>query len=149
MEELTVEIIMVVLQSMQDESPEKFIEAVLKRLEGFGYTVKKEDGWLVAFCIQKVDNCINNACNTLTVPDGLFNVAVDRVCGEVLFSLQQSGKLELENIDLSGAVTQIHEGDTTIQFANGSSDLEKFTVFVNYLMHEGEGEFACYRKIKW
>ena len=141
--------IMAVLQNMQDESPEKFIEAVLKRLEGFGYTVKKEDTWLIAYCIQKVDNRINNTCNTLTVPDGLFNVAVDRVCGEVLFSLQRSGKLELDNIDLSGAVTQIHEGDTTIQFANGSSDLEKFTVFVNYLMHEGEGEFACYRKIKW
>ncbi len=141
--------IMTVLQNMQDESPEKFVEAVLKRLEGFGYTVKEEDTWLVAFCIQKVNNHIKNKCNTLTVPDGLFNVAVDRVCGEVLFSLQQSGKLELENIDLSGAVTQIHEGDTTIQFANGSSDVEKFTVFVNYLMHEGEGEFACYRKIKW
>ena len=141
--------IMAVLQNMQDESPEKFVEAVLKRLEGFGYTVKQEDIWLVAYCIQKVDNRINNTCNTLTVPDGLFNVAVDRVCGEVLFSLQRSGKLELDNIDLSDAVTQIHEGDTTIQFANGSSDLEKFTVFVNYLMHEGEGEFACYRKIKW
>lgn len=141
--------IMTILQNAQDEISEKLVEAVLRRLEGFGCAAKEGDAWLVAFCIQKVDNRINSACNTLTIPDGLFNVAVDRACGEVMFSLQQSGKLEPENIDLSGAVTQIREGDATIQFANGSSDAEKFTVFVNYLMHEGEGEFACYRKIKW
>jgi len=141
--------IMAVLQNMQDESSEKFVEAVLKRLEGFGYTVKQEDVWLVAYCIRKVSSHINNECNTLTVPDGLFNAAVDRVSGEVLSSLKQSGKLELEHIDLSGAVSQIREGDITIQFAAGASDEEKFAVFLNYLMHEGESDFVCYRRIRW
>ncbi len=141
--------IMTVLRNMQDESSEKFVEAVMKRLEGFGCSVKQEDAWPVAYCIQKVNRHIMNACNTPAVPDGLFNAAVDRVCGEVLFSLQQSGKLELENLDFDAAITQIHEGDTTIQFASGSSNCEKFALFVNQLMREGDGDFVCYRKIRW
>lgn len=128
---------------------EQFFEAVLKRLVSFGYTLKEDDAWTICFCIQKVENHIKNSCNILSVPDGLFNVAVDMVCGEFLFAMKQTGKLELGDLDLDGAITQIHEGDTTIQFGSGSSDEEKFNSFVNYLMTEGEGDFVCYRKLKW
>lgn len=145
MEETIVEVVKV----LQVKSSEKFIEAVLKRLESIGYEVTPENAWVVSFCIQKVNQHIMTACNTPTVPDGLFYVTVDRVCGEILFMLNQIGSLELANLDLDGAITQIHEGDTTIQFANGSSDSEKFTFFVNYLMTEGDGDFVCYRKLKW
>lgn len=146
--ELVAEILNII-QDMQIKSSEKFVEAVLKRLESFGYTATSENVWTIAFCIQKVHQHLKNICNTPTVPDGLFYIAVDRVCGELLFALKQTGNLDLENLDLNTAITQIHEGDTTIQFADGASDSEKFTVFVNYLMTEGEGDFVCYRKIKW
>lgn len=148
MEEMIAEILKM-MQNMQIKNSEKFVEAVLKRLEGIGYTATSDNAWMISFCIQKVNQHIKNTCNTPTVPDGLFYVAVDRVCGEVLFALKQTGNLNLENLDLDTAITQIHEGDTTIQFANGTSDNEKFTVFVNYLMTEGDGDFVCYRKIKW
>lgn len=148
MEELIAEILNV-SQNMQVKDPAKFVEAVLKRLEGFGCSADEDNVWMIAFCIQKVSQHIKNSCNTPTVPDGLFYIAVDRVCGEFLFALKQTGNLSLENLDLDAAITQIHEGDTTIQFANGSSDEEKFTFFVNYLMTEGAGDFVCYRKLKW
>ena len=96
-----------------------------------------------------MENHIKNSCNTTSVPDGLLNVAVDMVCGEFLLSKKQTGKLQLENIDLNGAITQIHEGDITVQFANGMSDEEKFDNFLNYLLHNGEGDFVCYRRLKW
>lgn len=128
---------------------EQFYEAVLKRLVSFGYSLKEDDGWVICFAMQKVENHIKNSCNTTNVPDGLFNVAVDMVCGEFLFTKKQTGKLELEDIDLTGAITSIKEGDTQVNFGDGTSDEEKFNSFLNYLLHHGEGDFVCYRKLKW
>ena len=128
---------------------ESFVELVLKRLVSFGYDLKEDDGWMICFAMQKVENHIKNSCNTTSVPDGLFNVAVDMVCGEFLFTKKQTGKLELTDLDLDGAIASISEGDTSVQFASGSSDEDKFNSFLDYLLHNGEGDFVCYRKLKW
>jgi hypothetical protein len=128
---------------------EPFYEAVLKRLVSFGYDLKEDDSWVICFAMQKVENHIKNSCNTTSIPDGLFHVAVDMVCGEFLFNKKQTGTLELSDLDLDGAITQIHEGDVSISFANGSSDEDKFNLFLNYLLHNKEGDFVCYRKLKW
>lgn len=128
---------------------ESFYEAVLKRLVSFGYKLKINDTWTICFAVQKVEHHITNSCNTIKVPDELFYTAVDMVCGEFLFDKKQTGKLELTDLDLNGAITQIHEGDVTVQFASGSSDEDKFNSFLNYLLHNGEGDFVCYRKLKW
>lgn len=127
---------------------ESFYEAVLKRLVSFGCTLKEDDSWLICFAMQKVENHIKNSCNTTDVPDGLFNVAVDMVCGEFLFTKKQTGQLEIADLDFDGAFTSIKEGDTQVNFG-GSSDEEKFDQMVNYLLHHGEGDFVCYRKIRW
>lgn len=153
MEELAVAVVGIIQSitagNLKIKEPEKFIEAVIKRLSDFGYSVTNDDKWLVSFCVQKVAEHITNACNTPLIPNGLFFTAVDRVCGEFLYSKNQTGTLEIENLDLGGIVTQIHEGDTTIQFANGASDQEKFNLLVNSLISKGEGDLVCYRKIKW
>lgn len=141
--------ILTILEGLKVKSSESFIGAVLNRLSSFGYEVTSSDDWLIAFCIQKVNTHINNTCNTLSVPDGLFYVAVDRVCGEFLSSLKNTGKLVLEDLDLDGAITQIKEGDTTVNFATGTSQDELFTAFVKYLQTEGAGDEVCYRKLKW
>lgn len=150
MDELIQKILANILTIMTKTSlEESFYESVLKRLVSFGYFPKEDDSWAVCFASQKVENHIKNSCNTLSIPDGLFNVAVDMVCGEFLFTKKQTGKLELTDLDLDGAIKQISEGDVTVQFANGSSDEEKFNSFLNYLLHNGEGDFVCYRKLKW
>ena len=128
---------------------ENFCEAVLKRLVSFGYYLEENDGWAISFAMQKIENNIKNSCNTTKIPDGLFHVAVDMVCGEFLFTKKQTGTLELDNIDFDGAIKQISEGDTTVSFADGVSDEDKFNQFLNYLMHHKEGDFVCYRKLKW
>lgn len=128
---------------------ESFIEAVLKRLVSFGYHLKEDDGWVICFAMQKVENHIKNSCNTTDIPDGLFHVAVDMVCGEFLFAKKQTGKLELTDIDLNGAIASISEGDTTVSFVAGASDEDKFNSFLTYLLHNGEGDFVCYRRLKW
>ncbi len=141
--------ILTITEQLEAKSSESFVEAVLNRLSSFGYSVTSADEWMIAFCIQKVNTHIMNSCNTLDVPEGLFFVAVDRVCGEFLNSLKSTGKLNLEDLDLDGAVTQIKEGDTTVQFQSGTSEDEKFSAFVRFLQTEGAGDEVCYRKLKW
>ena len=150
MDEMIQKVLANILTIMTNTSlSEPFYKAVLKRLASFGYRLKESDSWAVCFAIQKVENQIKNSCNTTSIPDGLFNVAVDMVCGEFLFTKKQTGQLELADLDLDGAITQIHEGDVTVQFAGGSSDEDKFNSFLNHLLHNGEGDFVCYRKLKW
>ena len=141
--------ILTILEGLEVKSSESFIEAVLNRLSSFGYQVTSDDEWLIAFTIQNVKTHIKNSCNTLDIPDGLFYVAVDRVCGEFLYTKKNTGQLELESLDLDGAITQIKEGDTTVQFGSGGSDAEKFDALVTALKTEGAGDEVCYRKLKW
>ena len=122
---------------------------VLQRLVSLGYKIEENDDCFLAYITKKVENHIKNSCNVTTLPDGLLYVAVDRVCGEFLFTKKQSGQLTVEGIDLRCAVASISEGDTSISFVNGASDEEKFDQLINYLMTQGEGELVCYRRIKW
>ena len=150
MDEMIKRVLANILTIMKNTSlSESFCEAVLKRLVSFGYNLKEDDGWVICFAMQKVENHIENSCNTTDVPDGLFYVAIEMVCGEFLLAKKQTGKLTLTDLDLDCAITSIHEGDTTIQFANGMSDEEKFNSFLNHLLRDREGDFVCYRRIKW
>ena len=128
---------------------ESFIEAVLKRLDSFGYEIKESDAWMIGFAMQKVENTIKNECNISEIPDGLFHTAVDMSCGEFLLAKKQTGQLELGDLDLTGAISSIKEGDTQINFDAGSSDESRFNQLVNYLMNQGEGDLICFRKIRW
>ena len=126
-----------------------FIEDVLKRLDSFGYEIKESDAWMIGFAMQKVENTIKNECNISEIPDGLFHTAVDMSCGEFLLAKKQTGQLELGDLDLTGALSSIKEGDTQINFDAGSSDESRFNQLVNYLMNQGEGDLICFRKIRW
>lgn len=150
MNEMIQKVLANILTIMNNTSlSEPFYESVLKRLVSFGYDLEEDDGWVLCFCMQKVENHIKNFCNTDSIPDGLFNAAVDRVCGEFLFTKKQTGQLNIGELDLDGAVTSIKEGDTQINFDAGSSDESRFNQLVNYLMNQGEGDLICFRKIRW
>lgn len=129
--------------------PESFFESVLERLVSFGYTLKETDGVELGFAIQKSENHVKNSCNTTSVPEGLFNAVIDAVCGEFLFAKKQTGRLELNDLDLSGAITSIKEGDTSVNFGSGTSEEEKLSSFLNLLMHSMDGDLVCYRRMQW
>ena len=150
MDEMIQKILANITTAMEHTSlSEPFMEAVLKRLVSFGYELKEEDGWSICFASQKVENHIKNSCNTTSIPLGLVEVAIDMICGEFLFAAKHTGKLELESLDLDGAITQVHLGDASVQIAGGSTDESKFNELLNLLLHGREGEFVCYRKLKW
>ena len=128
---------------------ESFCEMVLKRLVSFGYFLKEDDSWELSFVMLNVENHIKNSCNTASIPQGLFHVATDMICGEFLMNRKNSGRLELSDLDLSGAITSISEGDVSISFDTNSTDEQKFNQLMNYLMNKGKGDFVCFRKLKW
>lgn len=150
MDEMIKKVLASILTILENTSlSEPFCEAVLNRLVSFGYALKEDDSWVIGFVMQKVEAHIKNACNTTSIPDGLFFEAVDNVCGEFMFTKKQIGQLTIADLDFNGAIKQISEGDTTISFADGVSDEEKFNQLLNYLMTRGEGDFVCFRKLKW
>lgn len=137
----------------KEEVDEEFIEKILQRLVSFGYKPIEEDSWMITFCMQKVENHIKNSCNISEIPDGLIEIEIDRICGEFLFSKKQSGQLNADNgFDVDMAIKQVQAGDTNVTFAvgEGSETLEtKLNALISYLMNFGEGDFVCYRQIKW
>lgn len=124
-------------------------ELVLQRLDSFGYAPTESDAFCIGFSVQKVERLIENDCNVATVPEGLTNIAVDMVCGEVLGTLYCIGKLSLEGLELDGAIASVSAGDTSVSFDNATSDEGKFNTLLQMLQNSGRGEFACYRSLKW
>lgn len=137
----------------KEEVDEDFIEKILQRLMSFGYTPSEKDSWMITFCMQKVENHIKNSCNISEIPDELKEIEIERICGEFLFSKKQTGQLNAENgFNVEMAIKQVQAGDTNVTFAvgEGSETLEtKLNALISYLMNYGEGDFICYRQIKW
>lgn len=137
----------------QENTDEEFIKKILQRLISFGYTPSEADSWMITFCMQKVENHIKNSCNISEIPDELKEIEIDRICGEFLFSKKQTNQLNADNgFDVEMAIKQVQAGDTNVTFAvgEGSETLEtKLNALISYLMNFGEGDFVCYRQIKW
>jgi len=125
------------------------LDDVKKRLESFGYTVTDADAWVLDFIIKKVENHIKNQCNTSTVPEGLYEIAVDMAVGEFLLGKKNIG--QLTGFDLDAAIKSIQEGDTNITYAFGNGSMtpeERLNQLIDYLMHP-EADFVSYRCLKW
>jgi hypothetical protein len=109
------------------------------------------DDWLITFSMEKVTLKIQNQCNISSIPEGLYAAAVDMTCGEFLFVLKQTGKLN-ETFNLEVAIKQVQAGDTNVTFAVGDgteTPEQRLNSLINYLTTKGEGDFVCYRKFKW
>ena len=141
--------IITVMTANETSLTEDFFEMLLNRLVSFGYTLQEGDCFEICFNSQKVENHIKNNCNINAVPEGLYEIAVDRICGEFFFGRHQTGSLVIADLDLDGMFSSIKEGDTQVNFSSDSSEEAKFNSLVQTLRESGEGDLVCYRKIKW
>lgn len=134
---------------LKDTNLITFTEAVVNRLVSFGYTPTEEDAWVIAFTTKGTVNHVLNEINHQTVPDGLFEVVVDMVCGEVMNAKFLSGQLDLDSLDLDGMIQSVQEGDTNVSFSAEGSDEAKLNNLLSWLM-QGKGcDLLCYRKMRW
>lgn len=128
------------------------IEKAKERLQSFGYEWKNGDEAILTFSVQKTENIIQNECNISSVPEGLINIAIDMAVGEFLMAKKAFAPDDIAGLDLSTAVKQIQEGDTSITFAAGEGSLtaeQRLDSFINHLLTYGKGEFVRYRRLLW
>lgn len=126
-----------------------FTESVIQRLVSFGYSPTEDDAWMIAYTIKGTVNHVLNEINHQTIPDGLFEVVVDMICGEILNAKFLSGQLDLTALDLSGAVESVREGDTQVTFSADGSDSAKAQELFRWMMNGKGCDLLCYRKMRW
>ncbi len=127
-------------------------DTVKKRLQSLGYEAKAEDGFALAFCVDKVRSTIKNEINWRDVPEGLEHVAVDMAVGEFLQAKRTFAPADLTGLDLDCAVKQIQTGDTNTVFAVGEGSQtpeQRLAAFIAYLMSYGRAEFSAFRRLRW
>lgn len=128
------------------------VKTVIERLATLNYEVKEGDSFSLTFCIEKVSNTIKNEINCQDVPEGLEHIAVDMAVGEFLFGKKTFAPDDITGLDLTNAVKEIKEGDTTVAFGTGDSTQtpeQRLTTYINHLLTYGRSEFSTYRRLKW
>jgi len=125
------------------------LDDVILRLAAFGYTVTEDDSWVLGFIIQKITNHILDYCNVASVPEGLYEIAVDMVTGEFLQGKRASGQLDESSVLTSEAVTSIKLGDTQVSFGSGGSQSEELSSLLSMMTAGHESDLESYRCMRW
>ncbi len=125
------------------------LNKAVKLLEGFGYSMKDGDAGLLQFCEDRVREHIKNDCNVSEIPEGLTNAAVQRTVGEFLGAKLAFDAKALIGVDAERVVKSVSVGDTSTSFEVGGTPEERLKAAIGLLKKAGEGEMACYRKIRW
>lgn len=127
---------------------ENIKETAEKLLEALNYKIEPSDKALLGLVCGNVETYVKNACNISEIPEKLIPLCSRRVAGEFLQSKMSVGQLEIGELDLSAPIVQLTEGDTSVHFSNGSSEVDRFNALIARLLNDG-GELVCFRKIKW
>lgn len=113
----------------------------MRRLSELGCEVGAGDLALIETCSKRVAQRIKNFTNLSEIPEGLSEVFVERVCGEVLLSKLQAGETDCGLL----GVKSVTEGDVSVAFSGGFDARELIGRMTEY----GGEELCCYRKIRW
>lgn len=133
---------------------------IYERLISLGYAIENEVGeggdiiyhptptdlTIITVLKNKIVNAIKSDCNIDEIPTEIEGLVVDNIIGEFLFDKKTMGTLVIDDMDLN-AVKSISEGDTTIQFADGSSQSEMLDTLIKYLLRPID--LSDYRRIRW
>lgn len=133
---------------------------IYERLISLGYAIENEVGeggdiiyhptptdlTIITVLKNKIVNAIKSDCNIDEIPTEIEGLVVDNIIGEFFFDKKTMGTLVIDDMDLN-AVKSISEGDTTIQFADGSSQSEMLDTLIKYLLRPID--LSDYRRIRW
>ena len=142
-------VVSAVIAILKDTNMDPMVNAVVNRLVSFGYTPTEADAGIIAFSIQKAANHVLNETNQPVIPDGMMEITVDMACGEVLNVKFLSGQLTFGDLDLTGIVESIREGDTQVTFGKSGSAEEKVKDLISWLIAGKGCDFLCFRKMRW
>lgn len=127
------------------------LEDVKARLTQFGYTTDSTDETIINFIMTKIINEVKRDCNISLIPSDLDNIVIDMIVGEFLLNKKSISPANFI-IDLSSAIKQVEEGDTTITFAIGSGDLtpeKRLDNLIEFLINGKREIFNNVRCLSW
>lgn len=125
------------------------IDDIEKRLEGFGCTLNDGDKWLIDFVREKIENSIKLDCNINEIPKELYNIEIDMIVGEFLFTKKNMGQLDIESINFEAVEKSISEGDTKVDFAISQTPEQRFDSLIAYLTTYGKNKILTFRCLRW
>ncbi|SFA87642.1 hypothetical protein SAMN05216249_10459 [Acetitomaculum ruminis DSM 5522] len=125
-----------------------YLDLIILRLIGFGLKITKDDAFTIAFAKQSVKNDILSFCNIKNITEEMSELFVDMVCGEVLYGEYSSGRLNLKELNLDGAISSMSMGDTSVSYDTSKSDEAKVIDLIGALRNK-RSKLICYRKINW
>lgn len=131
------------------ETDRNVIGIAIKLLSASGYAPTAKDAELLSLCERGVISHIEAFCSIEGLPEKLVHQAARRICGEFLDIKHTLGELDIGQLDFGAALKEITEGDSTVKFAAGFSNAEKFSALVKNLKECGKDDLICFRKIKW
>lgn len=134
---------------LNDTNLTDVVDSTIHRLVSFGYVPTEEDAWVIAYGTKGTVNHVLNETNHQTIPNGLFEVVVDMICGEMLNAKFLSGQLDLTALDLDGMIQSVNQGDTSVTFATEGSDEAKLKGLLSWLIQGKGSDLLCYRKMRW
>lgn len=126
--------------------PEKgWIGEIYDRLVSLGVTPVVADAYIIGYAINSVKNHVCTIINNDVIDDRLHEAVIDSICGTILRDKHTFGSLDLDALNMDG-VSSIREGDVTINFTEkgSSSVMNQIESMINK-----DGEFLCYRKLRW
>lgn len=125
------------------------VDSVILRLVSFGYEPTEDDVWVIAYSTKGTVNHLLNEINHSLIPEGLRELVVDMICGEVLNGKFLSGQLDMTALDLDGMIQSVKEGDTQVNFSTEGSDETKAQELFRWLIDGKGSDLLCYRKMRW
>lgn len=134
---------------LNDANLTTFTEMIVNRLVSFGYESTEEDAWMIAYSTKGTVNHVLNEINCQSVPEGLREVVVDMICGEILNGKFLSGQLDMAALDLDGMIQSVKEGDVQVNFSVSGSDETKAQELFRWLIQGKGRDLLCYRKMRW
>ncbi len=118
----------------------EMIELMRKKLKSLNIEVGDED---LTDALYSAEQAIKNFCHIASVPEALKYVWRDMACGYYLQAKYASGALE--SVLGAGNVSQIKEGDTTVNFQTvGGGD--RVGSLINGLLNQ-KSELVHFRKL--
>lgn len=127
------------------------VAARLKALNiPFDATPNGSDDTLVNHSIDRVTNYIKSRTNLKTVPEGLFEIAVDKVVAEFLTLKQAVGLLDIERINFDEMPRRVKDGDTDTEYAVYAtySPQARFKEMLKQLQHD-DADYQSFRVLTW
>lgn len=121
------------------------IKAAQAQLQSYGVTAEEP---ALSFSAGLIEEKIRSFCNVTEVPEGLFHTAVNMVCGEYLYQMQNLGKLDAETFPVDAAIKSIEEGDVKISFMDNASASDRLTVFIQTLRGTNQ-DLMAFRRLRW